>query len=105
MDVEQLELPEEWGLSSRMEFIIGTLAKNAGSFVPPAELCVELYPDDENDDNMIVPPKLKMMILTCRKILQKHTKGKVKIIVGRNKGYKISKAGFIALRKIVEPAN
>ena len=101
---EQLELPEQWNISARMEFIIGTLADNAGSFVPPVQLCVELYPDDENDDNMIIPPKLRVMVLECRKALDKHTSGKVKIIIGRNKGYKISKAGFIALRNVVEAA-
>ena len=104
MATEQLELPDKWKLSSSIEFIIGTLADNAGSFVPPAQLCVELYPDDENDDSMIIPAKLKMLVLECRKALKLHTRGKVSIIVGRNKGYKISKAGYISLRKIVEAA-
>lgn len=104
MDAEQIEFPESWKLSETMEFIIGTLADNAGSFVPPVQLCVELYPDDENDDDMIIPVKLRVMILYCRKVLRRHTKGRVNIIVGRNKGYKISKAGFVMLRKMVEEA-
>lgn len=99
---EQFVLPEAWNLSERKEFVIMTLADNAGSFVPPVVLCVGLYPDDYNDDDMIIPTKLRVMILECRKTLRKYTKGKVNIIVGRNKGYKISSAGLIALRKIVE---
>lgn len=99
---KKFELPEEWGLTERREFIIRTLADSAGSFVSPFTLCVGLYPSDPNDNDMVAPAKLRFMIMECRKVLSKRTGGVVGIISAMGRGYKISATGFAVLKRIIE---
>lgn len=101
MASKKFEIPEEWGLTERREFIIRTLTDSAGSFVAPVVLCVGLYPNDPHDKDMVAPPKLRFMIMKCRKVLSEHTGGVVGIISAMGRGYKISTTGFAVLKRIV----
>lgn len=98
---EEFEVPDEWGLSEQQEFVIGSLIDERGKYVPPFELCNELY-DEEYEAGAPAPAKLRVLMQRCRDIVADLTSGRVEIETRRGKGWRITKRARIILMKAVE---
>ncbi len=98
---EELELPRAWKLTENQDFIIGSLADDAGTYITTYEFCKELYGGAEK--GMPAPAKLRVLIQRCREILSDETDGKVKIEGKRGSGWIMTRKNAARLRNIVDP--
>lgn len=99
MSNDEFEVPEEWGLSEQQEVVIGSLIDDAGSFIPPYELCRALY-EGKFKKGCPAPAKLRVLVQRCRDILAELTDGKVEIETKRGKGWRITKKGRMILANL-----
>lgn len=96
MTDEMFDVPEEWGLSEQQEVVIGSLIDDAGSYIPPYELCRALY-DGKFKKGCPAPAKLRVLMQRCRDILHDLTEGKVRIETRRGQGWRITKKSRMIL--------
>lgn len=101
-NVEEFEVPDEWGLSEQQEFLIGSLIDERGKYVQAYQLCNELYLDDRPyDPGEPAPAKLRVLVQRCRDIVADLTNGRSKIDTMRGKGWRITKRSRVILMKAV----
>lgn len=97
---DEFEIPDEWGLSEQQEVVIGSLIDARGSYIPAADFCNALYPDDQTyRPRAPSPAKLRVLIQRCRSIVADLTNDRAGIQTKRGKGWRVIKTERVILMK------